>query len=125
MTNDEFPNDERMTKHEIRNLRKNDHLSFWLRHFAALAPRPLLASSFGLLVSSFVILSFPVFAADKVTYANDVLPILRNSCLSCHNPDKDKAGLDVYLPHPAHDEFKTVLRPHLDKVLVIDFVAQK
>ncbi len=38
---------------------------------------------------------------------------------------KDKAGLDVYLPHPAHDEFKAVLRPYLDKVLVVDFVAQK
>lgn len=38
---------------------------------------------------------------------------------------KDKAGLDVYLPHPAHDAFKAVLRPYLDKVLVVDFVAAK
>jgi hypothetical protein len=36
-----------------------------------------------------------VRADEKVTYANDVLPILRNSCLNCHNPDKDKAGLDM------------------------------
>ncbi len=28
---------------------------------------------------------------------------------------------DAYLPHPAHKEFGTVLRPHLDKVLVIDY----
>lgn len=34
-------------------------------------------------------------AADKVTYVSDVLPILRNSCLNCHNPDKRKAGLDM------------------------------
>lgn len=38
---------------------------------------------------------------------------------------KDKAGLDVYLPHPAHDAFKAVLVPHLDKVLVIDYVSAK
>jgi Stress responsive A/B Barrel Domain len=37
---------------------------------------------------------------------------------------KDKAGLDVYLPHPAHKAFGGVLRPHLDKVLVIDYIAQ-
>ncbi len=38
---------------------------------------------------------------------------------------KDKAGLEVYLPHPAHDAFKAVLRPFLDKVLVVDYVSQK
>ncbi len=37
---------------------------------------------------------------------------------------KDKAGLEVYLPHPAHDEFKSQLRPYLDKVCVLDYVAQ-
>ena len=38
---------------------------------------------------------------------------------------KDKAGLEVYLPHPAHDEFKKIGGPHFEKVLVIDFVAKK
>lgn len=38
---------------------------------------------------------------------------------------KDKAGLDVYIPHDAHKEFGKLLRPQLDKVLVIDFVNQK
>ena len=42
-----------------------------------------------------------------------------------HVTFKDKAGLEVYLPHPAHDAFKAVLRPYLDKVLVIDYVAAK
>jgi hypothetical protein len=37
----------------------------------------------------------------------------------------NRAGLDVYLPHPAHKAFIDVLRPHLDKVLVVDYVAQK
>src|SRR3954468_21034856 len=34
-------------------------------------------------------------ADDKVTYNDHVLPILRNTCLNCHNPDKKKAGLDL------------------------------
>ncbi len=37
---------------------------------------------------------------------------------------KDKAGLDVYLPHKAHKAFVELLLPSLDKVFVIDFVAK-
>ncbi len=37
---------------------------------------------------------------------------------------KDKAGLEAYIPHPAHTAFIEVLKPQLDKVLVIDFVAK-
>ena len=64
--------------------------SFVIRHY------------FGLRHSGFVIFAMALiarqpaaFAADKVTYINDVLPILRTNCLGCHNPDKDKAGLDM------------------------------
>ena len=32
--------------------------------------------------------------------------------------EQDRA---VYLPHPAHQAFVEVLKPHLDKVLVIDY----
>ena len=39
--------------------------------------------------------SWSTFAADKVTYEDQVLPIFRNACLNCHNPDKKKAGLDL------------------------------
>ncbi len=38
---------------------------------------------------------------------------------------KDQAGLDVYIPHPAHKKFVELLLPSLDKVLVFDFVAKK
>ena len=38
---------------------------------------------------------------------------------------KDKAGLEVYLPHPAHKEFGASLRGILDKVCVVDYVAAK
>jgi hypothetical protein len=34
-------------------------------------------------------------AAAKVTYQDHVLPLFRNSCLGCHNPDKKKGGLDL------------------------------
>ena len=37
------------------------------------------------------------------------------------NDAKDR---DAYLPHPAHKAFGKVLKPYLDKVLVIDFVAK-
>src|SRR5690242_8363976 len=37
------------------------------------------------------------FAADgaKVTFEDHVLPIFKNSCLNCHNPDKKKGDLDA------------------------------
>ena len=36
----------------------------------------------------------------------------------------DAKGRDSYLPHPAHKEFGGVLRPVLDKVLVVDYVSK-
>lgn len=37
---------------------------------------------------------------------------------------KDKAGLEVYLPHPEHEEFVSQLKPLLDKACVLDYVAR-
>jgi hypothetical protein len=34
-------------------------------------------------------------AAEKTTYDDHVLPVLRNRCLNCHNPDKKKASFDA------------------------------
>lgn len=36
----------------------------------------------------------------------------------------DKAGLEVYLPHAAHQEFVSKLKPLLDKACVLDYVAK-
>ena len=36
--------------------------------------------------------------------------------------EKDR---EIYLPHPEHKAFVAVLSPHLDKVLVIDYWAEK
>jgi quinol monooxygenase YgiN len=38
---------------------------------------------------------------------------------------KDKAGLEAYLPHPAHKEFGGKLKPLLEKALVFDYTAKK
>ena len=38
---------------------------------------------------------------------------------------KDKSGVDAYLPHPAHQAFVAILKPLLDKVCVVDYVARK
>lgn len=37
----------------------------------------------------------------------------------------DTKGRDAYLPHPAHKKFVTLLKPHLDKAFVIDYIAQR
>ncbi|MBM4042998.1 MAG: Dabb family protein [Planctomycetes bacterium] len=37
----------------------------------------------------------------------------------------DAKARDAYLPHPAHKAFVEVLKPILDKVLVVDYVAKK
>lgn len=37
---------------------------------------------------------------------------------------KDKAGLETYLPHPAHEAFVKGLKPHLEDAFVIDYVAK-
>jgi lysophospholipase L1-like esterase len=34
---------------------------------------------------------------------------------------RDAAGRDKYLPHPAHEEFKQLVGPRIDKVLVFDY----
>lgn len=36
----------------------------------------------------------------------------------------DKAGLEVYLPHAEHQAFVSKLKPLLDKVCVVDYVAR-
>src|ERR1700712_4540760 len=48
-----------------------------------------------LLAFTLIATTTAAFAADKVTYVDHVLPIFRNICLNCHNPDKKKAGLDL------------------------------
>jgi len=37
---------------------------------------------------------------------------------------KDKAGLEEYIPHPSHLEFKKLLLPILEKALVYDYTAK-
>lgn len=33
-------------------------------------------------------------------------------------------GLEVYLPHPDHQAFVSLLRPKLEKVFVLDYTAK-
>ncbi|MCH7228759.1 Dabb family protein [Haloferula sp. A504] len=37
---------------------------------------------------------------------------------------KDKAGLETYLPHPAHKAFVEGLKPHMEDAFVFDYVAR-
>jgi hypothetical protein len=36
----------------------------------------------------------------------------------------DASGRDAYIPHQAHQDYVKVLLPHLDKLLVLDFVPK-
>jgi len=38
---------------------------------------------------------------------------------------EDEQGRDIYLPHPAHQEFVKLVGPRLENVLVFDFYAKK
>ncbi len=38
---------------------------------------------------------------------------------------KTEADREIYLPHPKHKEFVEVLKPHLDKVQVVDYWASE
>ena len=38
---------------------------------------------------------------------------------------KSEDDRGIYLPHPAHKEFVELIGPHLDKVLVVDYWAQR
>ena len=38
---------------------------------------------------------------------------------------KDTKARDEYLPHPAHEEFKKLAVPRIDKVLVVDYYVQE
>jgi hypothetical protein len=46
-------------------------------------------------VAAFMSAAFGATEAKKVTYEDDVLPIFRDNCLKCHNPDKLKGDLDL------------------------------
>ncbi|MBI3864098.1 MAG: Dabb family protein [Planctomycetia bacterium] len=38
---------------------------------------------------------------------------------------RDAASRDAYLPHPAHQEFVKIAGPRIDKVLVVDYFANR
>ena len=46
-------------------------------------------------LSATIAAALSAHGADKITYDDHVLPVFRNACLNCHNPDKKKAGLDL------------------------------
>lgn len=37
---------------------------------------------------------------------------------------KDEQSRDIYLPHPAHKAFGGIVGPHLEKVLVVDYLPE-
>lgn len=64
-----------------------------LRHRGQVRARTLIASVVTL--ATFSVARAEEAPGEKTTYADHVLPVFRNTCLNCHNPDKKKAGLDL------------------------------
>ena len=64
-------------------------------------------------VAAFLGMSVAAFSQAKVTYSDNILPIFRNACTNCHNPDKKKAGLDLttYQATIAGSENGPVIKP--------------
>ena len=38
---------------------------------------------------------------------------------------ENEKGREIYLPHPAHEAFKKIVGPRLEKVLVVDYWSKK
>lgn len=59
------------------------------------APRPLAHARGYLAFTLLPLLASAAEPAKKVTFEDDVVPIFRDNCLKCHNPDKLKGDLDL------------------------------
>ncbi|MCP4639290.1 MAG: Dabb family protein [bacterium] len=75
--------------------------------------------------AAFCALPSKVAAIYDFEWGTDVSPEnLANGFTHCFflsfKSEEDRA---VYLPHPAHKEFGSILGPHLDKVIVVDYWA--
>lgn len=53
------------------------------------------ANKFCLGYAAFAVLAIAAWADDKITYQDNVLPIIQANCAKCHNEDKRKADLDL------------------------------
>lgn len=81
----------------------------------------------GITLAVFVGISLAAHAQmAKVNYVDHILPVFRNSCTNCHNPDKKKAGLDLTTYKAALDggESGAVVKPgNADGSLVYKLAA--
>ena len=48
-------------------------------------------------IFSLIALALSASAAEKISYAREILPILSDKCFFCHGPDKDKQEADLRL----------------------------
>jgi len=60
-----------------------------------MSSRTTINASLPVLAGALVLLSSATHAAEKITYEDHIFPIFEQSCLNCHNPDKQKGGLDL------------------------------
>src|SRR5580704_5100961 len=51
--------------------------------------------SFGIGMAAWLLFVPGALGADKITYQDNVLPLIQANCAKCHNEDKKKADLDL------------------------------
>jgi hypothetical protein len=96
------------------------------RNSCSITKHPVKKTALSLSIAAFIAPALAA-AADKVTYVDHVLPIFRNTCLNCHNPDKKKAGLDLttYQATMVGSENGPVIKPgQADASLLFKVCAQ-
>jgi hypothetical protein len=78
-------------------------------------------------VKEFAALKAKISAVDALEWGTDVSPEgLGNGFSHCWIVTfKSAADRDIYLKHPDHTAFVTILKPILAEALVVDFVPQK
>ena len=98
-----------------------------LRHVVLLKFKPeATAEQIAAIETAFCALPKKIDTITDFEWGTDVAPEKRSEGFThCFLVSfADAAGRDAYLPHPAHQEFVSLLKPKLEKVLVVDYWAK-
>ena len=99
-----------------------------LRHVVLLKFKPeATAEQIAAIETAFCALPKKIDTITDFEWGTDVAPEKRSEGFThCFLVSfADAAGRDAYLPHPAHQEFVALLKPKLEKVLVVDYWAKR
>ena len=97
-----------------------------LRHLVLLRFKPdAAAPAIADIAKAFLALRGQIAGVRDIEWGTDVSPegLAKGFSHAFLLSFDDTAARDAYLPHPAHQAFVALMKPLLDDVLVIDYVA--